>query len=127
MKIEKLKKSYLKRNLIIGIVAVLITVGIVVNKLIRNKTNKENVSQTEIQYNKETGEYYILDESTNEIKASSTDESSLQIYIDNPDYNPNPLVNSKSRVQEENLEEYTGIYDEKTGKYVNELTGKEIK
>ena len=112
---------------ILLIVAVLITVGIVVNKLIRNKTNKENVSQTEIQYNKETGEYYILDETTNEIKASSTDEAGLQIYIDNPDYNPNPLVNSKSGVQQENLEEYTGIYDEKTGKYVNELTGKEIK
>ena len=51
----------------------------------------------------------------------------MQIYIDNPDYNPNPLLDSSEEGQEENVEEYTGVYDEVTGKYVNELTGKEIK
>lgn len=112
---------------ILLIVVILVIVGIVGIKFTKNKNAKENTNNTDIKYNEETGEYYILDENTNEIKASSTDESSLQIYIDNPDYNPNPIIDSKAEAQEENSEEYTGIYDEKTGKYVNELTGKEIK
>ena len=111
---------------ILLIIAILI-VGVIVIVNIRNNTKNEGNTQTGIQYNEETGEYYILDEATNEIKASSTDESGLQIYIDNPDYNPNPLLDSSEEGQEENAEEYKGVYDEVTGKYVNELTGKEIK
>ena len=115
-----------KKIIYILLIIVLVIVSIVASKFIRNK-KQENMVQTGIQYNEETGEYYILDEATNEIKASSTEESSLQIYVDNPDYNPNPLMDSKAESREESLEEYTGVYDEKTGKYVNELTGKEIK
>ena len=112
---------------ILLIVVILVIVGIVGIKFTKNKNAKENINNTAIKYNEETEEYYILDKNTNEIKASSTDESGLQIYVDNPDYNPNPLIDSKTESQEESLEEYTGVYDEKTGKYVNELTGKEIK
>ena len=108
-------------------IVVILIIGIIIVVNIRRNKNQENMVQTGIQYNEETGEYYILDEATNEIKASSTDESGLQIYIDNPDYNPNPLLDSSEEGQEENVEEYTGVYDEVTGKYVNELTGKEIK
>ena len=115
-----------KKIIYILLIIVLVIVSIVASKFIRNK-KQENMVQTGIQYNEETGEYYILDEATNEIKASSTEESGLQIYVDNPDYNPNPLMDSKAESREESLEEYTGVYDEKTGKYVNELTGKEIK
>ena len=111
---------------ILLIIAILVILIIVATKFMKNKDNQEKSSQTQIQYNEETGEYYIRDEETNEIKASSTDESGFQIYIDNPDYNPNPLIDSSSSTQEE-TEEYTGIYDERTGKYVNEITGKEIK
>ena len=109
---------------ILLIIAILV-VGIIVIVNIRNNTKNEGNTQTGIQYNEETEEYYILDETTNEIKASSTDESSLQIYIDNPDYNPNPLLEDTSTVGDE-TEEYTGVYDKATGKYVNELTGVEI-
>lgn len=108
-------------------IVVILIIGIIIVVNIRKNKNQENMVQTGIQYNEETGEYYILDENTNEIKASSTDESGLQIYIDNPDYNPNPLLDSSEEGQEENAEEYKGVYDEVTGKYVNELTGKEIK
>ncbi len=107
-------------------IIVILIIGIIIVVNIRKNKNQENMVQTGIQYNEETGEYYILDETTNEIKASSTDESGLQIYIDNPDYNPNPLLDSSEEGQEENAEEYKGVYDEVTGKYVNELTGKEI-
>ena len=109
-------------------IVVILIIGIIIVVNIRRNKNQENMVQTGIQYNEETGEYYILDEATNEIKASSTDESGLQIYIDNPDYNPNPLLDSSEEaIQEESLEEYTGVYDKSTGKYVNEITGVEIK
>ena len=116
-----------KKIVYILLIIVILIIGIIVVVNIRNNKNEENIAQTGIQYNEETGEYYILDEATNEIKASSTDESGLQIYVDNPDYNPNPLIDSGGTTQEENLEEYTGVYDKATGKYVNEITGVEIK
>ena len=117
-----------KKIIYILLIIVILIIGIIVVINVRNNTkNQDNNTQTGIQYNEETGEYYILDETTNEIKASSTDESGLQIYIDNPDYNPNPLIDSSEEGQEKNAEEYKGVYDEVTGKYVNELTGKEIK
>ena len=107
-------------------IVVILIIGIIIVVNIRKNKNQENMVQTGIQYNEETGEYYILDETTNEIKASSTDESSLQIYVDNPDYNPNPLLNSGTGGEDEE-KEYIGIYDKATGKYVNEITGVEIK
>ena len=111
---------------ILLIIAILVVVILVIVNIRNNTKNKEN-TQAGIQYNEETGEYYILDETTNEIKASSTDESGLQIYIDNPDYNPNPLIKDTSIGGEDETEEYTRVYDEATGKYVNEITGVEIK
>ena len=117
-----------RKIIYILLIVVILIIGIIVVVNIRKNKNQENMVQTGIQYNEETGEYYILDEATNEIKASSTDESGLQIYIDNPDYNPNPLLDSSEEaIQEESLEEYTGVYDKSTGKYINEITGVEIK
>ena len=116
-----------RKIIYILLIVVILIIGIVVVVNIRKNKNQKNITQTGIRYNEETGEYYILDEATNEIKASSTDESSLQIYVDNPDYNPNPLLDSEEATREENLEEYTGVYDKATGKYVNELTGVELK
>ena len=118
-----------KKIIYILLIIVILIIGIIVVINVRNNTkNQDNNTQTGIQYNEETGDYYILDEATNEIKASSTDESGLQIYVDNPDYNPNPLLedtNAGSTTDE--AEEYTGVYDKATGKYVNELTGIELK
>ena len=117
-----------RKIIYILLIVVILIIGIVAVVNIRKNKNQGNTIQTGIQYNEETGEYYILDEATNEIKASSTDESGLQIYIDNPDYNPNPLLDSSEEaIQEESLEEYTGVYDKSTGKYINEITGVEIK
>ena len=116
-----------RKIIYILLIVVILIIGIVAVVNIRKNKNQGNTIQTGIQYNEETGEYYILDEATNEIKASSTDESGLQIYVDNPDYNPNPLLDSEEETREENLEEYTGVYDKATGKYVNELTGIELK
>ena len=116
-----------RKIIYILLIVMILIIGILAVVNIRKNKNQGNTIQTGIQYNEETGEYYILDEATNEIKASSTDESGLQIYVDNPDYNPNPLLDSGGVTQEENLEEYTGVYDKATGRYVNELTGVELK
>ena len=117
-----------RKIIYILLIVVILIIGIVAVVNIRKNKNQGNTIQTGIQYNEETGEYYILDEATNEIKASSTDESSLQIYIDNPDYNPNPLLeDTNAGNTTDESEEYTGVYDKATGKYVNELTGIELK
>lgn len=54
----------------------------------RNKDNKvENNIQTEITYNESEGMYEIRDEN-NEVISNSVDRATLQIYIDDPNYNP---------------------------------------
>ncbi len=54
----------------------------------RNKDIKvENNVQTEITYNESEGMYEIRDEN-NEVIANSVDRATLQIYVDDPNYNP---------------------------------------
>lgn len=54
----------------------------------RNKDIKvENNVQTEITYNESEGMYEIRDEN-NEVISNSVDRATLQIYIDDPNYNP---------------------------------------
>ncbi len=72
---------------------VLIIAVVAINKNKKNNVQTNNAI-SDIKYNEETGEYYIKNEITNEIIASGEDEASLQIYIDNPDYNPNPFGTS---------------------------------
>lgn len=56
------------------------------------KTNNQLINTiSEVQYDNTNDIYYIKNEVTGEIIANSTDEGGLQMYIDNPDYNPNPL------------------------------------
>lgn len=80
------------QNVIILIVIVLI---LIISVLVIGRNKKQNNQPTntisEVQYDSENGVYYIKNEITREIIANSTDESGLQMYIDNPDYNPNPL------------------------------------
>ena len=76
------------KKIIILIVSIIIIIGII---LFINKTNKTNETigkpSTEIEYNESDGMYEIRN-SNNEVIANSTDEAALQIYIDDPDYNP---------------------------------------
>ena len=75
--------------LIAIIVILIVTVLIIVKNKERNTQPINAIS--EVQYDDENGVYYIKNEITGEIIANSTEESGLQMYIDNPDYNPNPL------------------------------------
>ena len=49
-------------------------------------TIEDNV-QTEITYNESEGMYEIRDEN-NEVISNSVDRATLQIYVDDPNYNP---------------------------------------
>ena len=80
-----------KKVIILIVVALILIISVLT--IVRNKTQNNQPANTisEIQYDDENGVYYIKNEITGEIIANSTDESGLQMYIDNPDYNPNPL------------------------------------
>ena len=92
----------MKDKKVIILIAIILILIISVLAIVKNK--KENNQQTnaisEVQYDNENGVYYIKNEITREIIANSTDESGLQMYIDNPDYNPNPLQSYSSTAEE---------------------------
>ena len=80
-----------KKVIILIVIALILIISVLT--IVRNKTQNNQPANTisEIQYDDENGVYYIKNEITGEIIANSTDEGGLQMYIDNPDYNPNPL------------------------------------
>ena len=76
--------------ILIVIVLILIISVLLISK--NKKTNNQSINTiSEVQYDNTNDIYYIKNAITGEIIANSTDEGGLQMYIDNPDYNPNPL------------------------------------
>lgn len=73
------------------ILFIIIAIAIVIIFLFIRNRNKdikvENNVQTEITYNESEGMYEIRDEN-NEVIANSVDRATLQIYVDDPNYNP---------------------------------------
>ena len=73
------------------ILFIIIAIAIVVIFLFIRNRNKdikvENNVQTEITYNESEDMYEIRDEN-NEVIANSVDRATLQIYVDDPNYNP---------------------------------------
>ena len=109
-----------KRILIIGIIIVLLIIGIIV--LINNQRNKnENVQVPEANYNEETGMYTVTTSDGRNI--SSTDSSSLQIYIDDPDYKINPTEEYSQTEDGTGTTENTSVYDEESGQYIDIVSG----
>ena len=94
----------MKDKKIIILVAIILILMIVVLVIAKNKKQSNQPINTisEVQYDNENGIYYIKNEVTGEIIANSIDGSGLQIYVDNPDYNPNPLLTYSSTVEEKN-------------------------
>ena len=91
------------KKIVMGlIVAILLIVVIVVVINKRNSnTAKKNVN-TEINYNNETGEYYIQDEN-GEVIHSAYSEDDLYIYQIDPDYdakNPDSSLESQAMPEE---------------------------
>ncbi len=80
-----------KRTKILIIIVIILIILLLI--FVKNQRQNKQITNTEnnIQYDNENGIYYIKNEVTGEIIANSIDETGLQIYIDNPDYNPNPI------------------------------------
>ena len=80
-----------KKVIILIVIALILIISVLT--IVRNKTQNNQPANTisEIQYDDENGVYYIKNEITGEIIANSIDEGGLQMYIDNPDYNSNPI------------------------------------
>jgi competence protein ComGC len=73
--------------LILLIVVVIVVIGIV-SIISRNKEEGNSTNgETSVEYNEETGEYYILDKQGN-ILTKTTDESYVKILQDDPTYDP---------------------------------------
>ena len=70
------------------IIIILLIIMLYVNILRKQNIANENSStQININYNEDDEMYEIRDEN-NEIIANSVDKASLQIYLDDPNYNP---------------------------------------
>ena len=80
-----------KKVIILIIIVLILTISVLVIVKNKKQNNQPTNAISEVQYDNENGVYYIRNEVTGEIIANSIDESGLQMYIDNPDYNPNPL------------------------------------
>ena len=80
-----------KKVIILIVIALILIISVLT--IVRNKIQNNQPANiiSEIQYDDENGVYYIKNEITGEIIANSIDEGGLQMYIDNPDYNPNPI------------------------------------
>ena len=100
-----MKKEYI---FLISII-VIFTIFIIVMKTKINKTATKDelnqntntvVQKSKIEYDENTGYYYVKDNKTGEIRGASQDEAELKIYVDNPDYDPDPLSSHPTDLQE---------------------------
>lgn len=80
-----------KKVIVLITIVLILTISVLVIVKNKKQNNQPTNAISEVQYDNENGVYYIKNEVTGEIIANSIDESGLQMYIDNPDYNPNPL------------------------------------
>lgn len=82
----------MKKSIIIFIVLIMILCLLLI--VIKEKNdNKKSVNETlSTQLNNDTGNYTIYNQE-GDIIAEDISEESVKIYLDNPDYNPNPIEN----------------------------------
>ena len=80
-----------KKVIILIVIALILIISVLIIVKNKKQSNQHTKAISEVQYDNENGVYYIKNEITGEIIANSIDESGLQMYIDNPDYKPNPI------------------------------------
>ena len=92
--------------IIISVILLILIIVIMFWKLNNGKSNK-NIDNTKkymekdvVQYDGESGYYYIKDSKTGEIRSASKNKEDLKIYIDNPNYDPDPLSSNPTDLQE---------------------------
>lgn len=94
-----------KKYVIISVIVVVLLIMIIflINKKDKsngNITGNVSIESNILNFDEETGYYYIKDGETGEILSASKDKNDLLIYIDNPDYKGNPLIGSASSLEE---------------------------
>ena len=101
------KMMQINKKSLIGIISAVVLILIVVlvfnkSKKINNETDDISEAKTkdEVLYDEETGLYYLKNDETDEIMYASRNKEELQVYVDNPDYNPNPLAPKKTTLEE---------------------------
>ena len=91
-----------KKILLLGLAVILIIVLVLIRLNSRDGTKEEKEIESkvsmEINFDEETGLYYLEDSSSGNIIYASydKDDPSFEFYREHPDYNPNPL-SSNSR------------------------------
>lgn len=99
--------------ILISIILIIILVFIIINKKsnkikINNENiSKNNVSRIESNFDENTSLYYVRDGQTGEIIGVSQDETDLEFYKENPDYNPNPLQERSTNIEDYSYSYYT--------------------
>lgn len=88
------------KKIYIIIFTLLIVIFCIILTINRKNTNKNTDTLVNTNYNFETGNYYIINSTTNEVITEVRDKGEIQKYIDNPDYNPNPLLTYSSTLEE---------------------------
>lgn len=91
----------MKRNILILVISIIILVIMILIISPNKKTEnvQKEITNEDINYDEETNLYYIRDEETGEIVTASEDENSFDLYKQDPDYNPNPLIERKTDLQ----------------------------
>ncbi len=95
-----------KKIIIIFSILILIIAILMIFRFIKKETvgeipsNETSSGKPTVQFDENTGYYYVRDTKTGEIRGASQDEAELKIYIDNPDYDPDPFTRSPSDLNE---------------------------
>ncbi|MBR2289524.1 MAG: hypothetical protein IJ867_02685 [Clostridia bacterium] len=75
---------------LISVILIIIIVNKKSDNFKKSEFKNEVVSEAIHFEEDETGTFVLYDGETNTVKVEIEDEAGLQIYMDNPDYNPNP-------------------------------------
>jgi len=81
------------------------------NGVSKNLVASPNINNSYLKYDDNTKLYYIEDEENGEIIFASYDKDDVMFnfYKENPNYNPNPLISRKTRLEEFIVSEASNI------------------
>lgn len=94
------KKLYM---IFIGVICVLIVFTIAhIKNTNQTKENDGEISTENLHsyFDEESGLYYLKNEETGEIIQASRNEDDLQFFLENPDYNPDPLTERSTNLED---------------------------
>lgn len=91
----------MKKKIFILFITIIIFISIII--FIKNNDERYEMNaipEKEAKYDENTRLYYVVDNFTGEIRAASYNEEELQIYIDNPNYDPDPIHINSTNIED---------------------------